>query len=164
MGRSINRPSLLQLGPSKVSRQALGKVPSLMRPPSDHLLRTLAAVPVTSTILDLGCGYGRHTVPLLRLGFEVQACDENEAAVRVARERTAPLVDGERADSRVRVASLSTLDYPDTAFDWIVAYRPEAYVASEAGLEEAAAPEVAEAQGEEVVRAIFRRVDAHTPV
>lgn len=38
-------------------------------------------------ILDVPCGYGRHTIGLARLGYSVLGMDINEAHLRVARER-----------------------------------------------------------------------------
>jgi SAM-dependent methyltransferase len=94
---------------------------------SDHLLRTLAAVPVSSEILDLGCSRGRHTVPLLRLGFPVHACDPREEAVAATRDAIVDIVGAETAEDCVRQARLDALDYPDRSFDWIVAYRAHRY-------------------------------------
>lgn len=102
--------------------------------PSESLLRTLAAVPVSSSVLDLGCGHGRHTEPLLRLGFPVHACDPRPEAVEATRARVADLLDEETARSCVREATLDGLDYFDTDFDWIVADRAEAYAATPAEL------------------------------
>lgn len=96
-----------------------------MQPPSDHLLRTMAAVPVTSYILDLGCGEGRHTEPLMRLGFPVHGCDPRPDAVEATRERIAELVGEEDAENCVRVADLSDIQYPDASFDWVIAYHAE---------------------------------------
>jgi len=103
--------------------------------PSDHLLRTLAAVPVASQILDLGCGYGRHTEPLLRLGFPVHACDPRPEAVEATRARVADLLEGDSAETVVQVTPLDALDYPDATFDWVVADRAETYVESASDLE-----------------------------
>jgi len=86
----------------------------------------MAAVPVTSYILDLGCGEGRHTEPLMRLGFPVHGCDPRPDAVDAARERIADLVGQEDAENCVRVADLSDMQYPDASFDWVVAYHAEA--------------------------------------
>ncbi|MFB6247130.1 MAG: methyltransferase domain-containing protein [Salinibacter sp.] len=102
--------------------------------PSDHLLRTLAAVPVSSQILDLGCGEGRHTEPLLRLGFPVHACDPRPAAVEATRARVSELIGADQADTSVRMTPLDALDYPDATFDWVVADGAETYVADEEDL------------------------------
>jgi SAM-dependent methyltransferase len=109
----------------------------VMSPPSDHLLRTLAAVPVSSNILDLGCGTGRHTEPLLRLGFSVHACDTRAHAVEATRARIADLVGEETAEQCVRTVSPDGFTaYPDDAFDWIVAFDPTAYLHDEHDLKD----------------------------
>ncbi|SFD81668.1 Methyltransferase domain-containing protein [Actinopolyspora alba] len=57
-----------------------------------------AAPGITGRVLDLGCGAGRHAVPLSRDGFDVLGIDSSPGAVDVARERgTAALVG--RADA-----------------------------------------------------------------
>ena len=187
-----------------------------MGTPSDHLLRTLAAIPVSSQILDLGCGDGLHTEPMLRLGFQVHACDAQPEAVAATRDAVVDIVGADTVDECVRrVSSESLTDLPDKSFDWVIAYRPSAYVqstgdvasvlkesrrllkpggwvyvalprranvstngtptaatfsvnelqeASEAAdLAIASKPEVAQEHGDDIVRAIFRRVEATTP-
>jgi SAM-dependent methyltransferase len=98
--------------------------------PSDHLLRTLASVPVSSSVLDLGCGEGRHTEPLLRLGFPVHACDPEPAAVDATRDAIRSLVGDETADTCVQARPLGELTSIDESFDWIVADRVERYASS----------------------------------
>ena len=85
----------------------------------------MAAVPVTSYILDLGCGEGRHTEPLMRLGFPVHGCDPRADAVHATRDRIADLVGEEDAENCVRIADLSDMQYPDASFDWVIAYHAE---------------------------------------
>ncbi len=104
------------------------------RSPSDHLLRTLAAVPVSSEILDLGCGLGRHTQALLRLGFPVHACDPRAEAVEATRSSIVDLLEQGEAETVVQVAPLDALDYPDATFDWVVAVDAETYVTEEEDL------------------------------
>ncbi len=86
--------------------------------PSEHLLRTLAAVPPSSRVLDLGCGTGRHTVALARLGFDYYACTPSPAHVDALR---AVLGDDEDVRRRVTPAETDALGYPDDYFDWVVA-------------------------------------------
>lgn len=95
--------------------------------PSDDLLRTMAAVPVQSAVLDLGCGNGRHTEPLLRLGFPVHACDPRPDAVAATRRTVADLIDEETAEQCVDKATLDAFDYPEETFDWVVAFDAEVY-------------------------------------
>jgi Methylase involved in ubiquinone/menaquinone biosynthesis len=102
--------------------------------PSDHLLRTLAAVPVSSQMLDLGCGEGQHTESLLRLGFPVHACDPRPEAVEAARARVAPLLEEGTVDTTVQVTPLDAIEYPDATFNWVIADPAEIYVASKADL------------------------------
>lgn len=104
-------------------------------PPSDRLLRTLAPVPVSSPVLDLGCGSGRHTEALLRLGFPVHACDPRPEAVQETRALVRELVDAETAQSCVQETSLQALDEVDATFDWVIADRTEAFAPSSAELE-----------------------------
>ena len=107
----------------------------MSRPPSDELLRTLAAVPVSSPILHVGCGAGHHTEALLRLGFPVHACDPRPGAVRDTQAVVRELVDEETAQTSVQQLSLSTLDELEATFDWVIADRTEALVTSTAELE-----------------------------
>lgn len=94
-----------------------------MSAPSDHLLRTLAAVPTGSTILELGCSSGRHTTPLFQLGFDVYACDPDEQAVFAARVRVTELAGLAEVERRIKpVSRIDDLGYPDASFEWIVAY------------------------------------------
>jgi len=87
----------------------------------------MAAVPVQSAVLDLGCGTGRHTEPLLRLGFPVHASDPRPDAVAVTRRKVADLIDEETAERCVGEATLDAFDYPDETFDWVVAFEAEIY-------------------------------------
>ncbi len=100
----------------------MSALPETAAPPSEHLLRTMAAVPVQSRVLDLGCGAGRHTDPLARLGFDLWACDQENHAVAVARARLAPLLGEEDAARRITRARPAALGYPDEHFDWVVAH------------------------------------------
>jgi SAM-dependent methyltransferase len=90
--------------------------------PSHHVLRTLAAVPVRSRVLDLGCGGGRHAEPIVRLGFDAYACDPDETALADARARVADVIGEEEAAQRVTPARAAALGYPDDFFDWVVAH------------------------------------------
>ena len=177
-------------------------------PPSDHLLRTLAAVAPSSRVLDLGCGRGRHAAPLAALGFDLYACTSDPAEVTATRAEVAAALGTEEAEKRVSLARSSALGYPDDFFDWVVAYgaydeaenmavlvdmlaetyrvlkpggwvfvamreraigadgTPEALTRLFAQVQFALAEAPVEEQenGERLLRGIFRKVDATTPV
>lgn len=103
--------------------------------PSDQLLRTLASVPVSTPMLNLGCGSGRHAEALLRLGFPMHACDSRAEAVEDTRAVVRDLVDDETAQSCVQQTPLDTLDDLDATFDWVIADRTEAYLDASTDLE-----------------------------
>lgn len=98
--------------------------------PSDQLLRTLASVPVSSPVLDLGCGTGRHAEALLRLGFPMHACDPRAEAVESTRAVVRELVDQETAQSCVQHTPLEDLGELDATFDWVIADETEAFLDS----------------------------------
>lgn len=93
-----------------------------MREPSDHLLRTFAAVPIESRVLDVGCWIGARTEALVQLGFDVFASDASPENVDDVRARIAVHVGEEEAHRRVSRAGVEALGYPDEFFDWVVAY------------------------------------------
>lgn len=81
-------------------------------------------------MLHVGCGAGRHTEALLRLGFPVHACDPRPDAVQTTRAVVRELVDDETAESCVQQRSLQALDTLDETFDWVIVDRTEALVDS----------------------------------
>ncbi|MEM8559523.1 MAG: class I SAM-dependent methyltransferase [Bacteroidota bacterium] len=92
----------------------------------DHLLRTLASVPVDSRILDLECADGARTVALAQLGFDVHAtASRTEDAVRTQQALDAALspanTGGITTVDRAITAAPRALGYPDGFFDWVVA-------------------------------------------
>lgn len=93
-----------------------------MADPSDHLLRTFGALPVKSRVLDLGCGHGLHTGPLVRLGFDVYACDTSPEVVDGLRASLDKDLGPDEAEKRVTVSRIDALGYPDDYFDWVVAF------------------------------------------
>ncbi len=50
----------------------------------DLIVRALA-LPPGGRLLDVGCGYGRHAVPLAQRGYEVTGIDLSRTSLRVAR-------------------------------------------------------------------------------
>lgn len=103
--------------------------------PSDELLRTLASVPVSTPMLNLGCDSGRHAQALLRLGFPMHACDPRAEMVEATRAVVRELVDDETARSCIQQTSRQGLDDLEATFDWVIAARPEAYLDAPADLE-----------------------------
>lgn len=88
----------------------------------DYVLRTLASVPVDRYVLVLGCTDGRYTAPLLRLGFPVHACSADPEAVHATRSAIANLMEEpSEATECVKPCAPALDDYPDSAFDWVVA-------------------------------------------
>lgn len=49
--------------------------------PSDDVVEVAAQLPEGARVLDLGCGDGRHTLPLAKVGHRVEAVDVSEAAI-----------------------------------------------------------------------------------
>lgn len=84
---------------------------------SDHVLRTLAAIPVGSRILDLGAS--AHVAALVQLGFDVWACSPSNDVLVESRTRLSEVLPGEEG-KRITHAGLTALGYPDNHFDWIV--------------------------------------------
>ncbi len=46
-----------------------------------------ALVPEGASILDIGCGTGRHSIPLLELGFDVYGVEESEGMINALRSK-----------------------------------------------------------------------------
>ena len=68
-------------------------------------------------VLEIGCGRGRLTRRLARLGAQVQAIDPDPGLIRLARQGLPPSF-----ASRVRfhVGKAARLKYPSNAFDLVV--------------------------------------------
>lgn len=84
----------------------------------DHLLRTLAAVPPHTRVLEVECGDAGGLISLLQLGFSVTGTARDEATLGGVRQQlrveglSAPLV----------TADAGHLPFEDDAFDWVVAW------------------------------------------
>lgn len=92
----------------KVFREPHEDMPRVAR-----LLRQRGA----STILDLGCGTGRHVVYLARSGFSVFGLDSSPEGIRLTRE----WLEDEGLDADLRLQSIAErLPYKDVFFDAVV--------------------------------------------
>lgn len=70
------------------------------------------------TILDLGCGLGRHSVYFSKKGFEVNSVDLSEFAVNNLKDWAKK----EQLNITANVCDMLSLPFDDNAFDCIVAY------------------------------------------
>ncbi|MFN3596670.1 MAG: methyltransferase domain-containing protein [Rubricoccaceae bacterium] len=86
----------------------------------NHLLRTLAAVPPATRVVDLACDDGGRLALLARLGLDVWACAEAEADVGAARAALGVVLGAAEAQRRVTPARPEALGYPDAFADWAV--------------------------------------------
>jgi tellurite methyltransferase len=68
------------------------------------------------TVLDLGCGVGRHLVYLSRQGFEMHGLDISPAGVERCQKELAQ----HQLQATVQVADMFTIPYPDQSFDWVL--------------------------------------------
>jgi ubiquinone/menaquinone biosynthesis C-methylase UbiE len=83
----------------KAEAQALGAV-------------KLAGVEVGAELLDVPCGYGRHSVPLGRAGYKITGVDRSGALLEEARRRT-----GHERRPKLVQADYRELPFPDASFD-----------------------------------------------
>jgi ubiquinone/menaquinone biosynthesis C-methylase UbiE len=68
-------------------------------------------------VLEVGCGDGRLTLRLARLGATLEAIDPDAASIRVARRQ---LPRRYAKTVRYRVGQAEHLNYPDESFDRVV--------------------------------------------
>lgn len=96
-----------------------------------------AAVPImvragTRSVLDLGCGVGRHAAFLAALGFELSAMDASASGLDYARGQAAAM----GADIAFKRGDMTDLPYEDNRFDmvlsWNVIYHGDTAVVREA--------------------------------
>jgi SAM-dependent methyltransferase len=88
----------------------------VQREPSAKVVEAVAFFQTaeTKTILDLGCGTGRHAALLQNKGFQVYGCDSSASALGIARENL-PQVQFQQCD-------MGLLPYRDQRFDGIVCH------------------------------------------
>lgn len=70
------------------------------------------------TVLDLGCGLGRHSLLFAKYGFEVSACDISEVAV----EQTAKAAKTLGFDIKTTQCDMLELPYADNSFDALFSF------------------------------------------
>ncbi len=76
--------------------------------------------PASVKVLDVGCGAGRNTVLLLKMGFDVWACDLHESMVRRAREKSKKYLRN-KTNKRIVMADMKRLPFKDSVFNVIIA-------------------------------------------
>lgn len=89
----------------------------IMRPPSAHLLRTFAAVPLPQTVLVIGDDALRHALPLAQLGFDVTACTHDSEAA----DRCHATLKAEGVSASTVAMPFDDLAFADESFGWVVA-------------------------------------------
>lgn len=68
------------------------------------------------TVLDLGCGTGRHLVYLAKEGFDVYGVDISETALAYARQ----WLDREDLVAELKQSDMTSIAYPDGFFDAVI--------------------------------------------
>jgi len=88
--------------------------------PDYHLVSVLPEINKSSgsRVLDLGCGIGRHTIYLAKLGFDVVAIDSSAHAVSYCQRWVAE----EGLLATVCQGSFSSLPFSNSFFDLVVAW------------------------------------------
>lgn len=72
----------------------------------------------SAKVLDLGCGVSRHTIYFASIGYEVNAMDISDEAVRSTKE----WLDKEGLKAQVEKGQMTKLPYPDSNFNLVLAY------------------------------------------
>lgn len=91
--------------------------------PDQWVLRTADAArernaATTATMLDLGCGAGRHALAFAQTGAKAFGLDRSPQALAVARSRATE----EGLDIDLREGDVTELPYSDCEFDYVLAY------------------------------------------
>jgi SAM-dependent methyltransferase len=79
--------------------------------------RLVESIPPGARVLDVGCGYGRVSLPLAEGGYRVDGIDLSPTLVAAAREATA----ARNVAIDYRAGSMTALPYPASAFDAVLA-------------------------------------------
>jgi 2-polyprenyl-3-methyl-5-hydroxy-6-metoxy-1,4-benzoquinol methylase len=70
------------------------------------------------TVLDLGCGVGRHSLLLAAAGFEVHAMDGSATGLEVLRTNVA----AEKLTMDIRLGDVDVLPFEDGSFDFVLSW------------------------------------------
>jgi len=73
-------------------------------------------LPQRARVLDVGCGYGRVTLPLARARFEIEGLDLSENLIEAAR----GAADAEELRIGLTVGSMTSLPYRTESFDTVI--------------------------------------------
>jgi ubiquinone/menaquinone biosynthesis C-methylase UbiE len=71
---------------------------------------------LTQRILDLGCGYGRFTIPLAKLGYNIEGIDITPLLIKKAKATS----QREKLSIRFKVGDMRSLPYKNEKFDAII--------------------------------------------
>lgn len=85
----FDRPTFLKLYERPDTERAIGQVDQILRLLSLDAVQPADGQTGPVRILDVCCGYGRHSVELARRGFQVTGVDVSEMQIAHARERAA---------------------------------------------------------------------------
>jgi len=85
----FDRPTFLKLYERPDTERAIGQVDQILRLLSLDAVQPADGQTGPARILDVCCGYGRHSVELARRGFQVTGVDVSEMQIAHARERAA---------------------------------------------------------------------------
>jgi ubiquinone/menaquinone biosynthesis C-methylase UbiE len=80
-----------------------------------HAAIALAGAAPGAAVLDVPCGFGRHSVPLAKAGYHVTGIDRSETQLLEARRRA-----GDAPWPQLRRADYRDLPFPDASFDAIL--------------------------------------------
>jgi tellurite methyltransferase len=81
--------------------------------PNDSVVEWADGLPERASILDVGCGVGRHVIYLGGRGFKMAGIDISSSGVKISQEACAE----RQIDFDGRVANMTALPWPDMTFD-----------------------------------------------